>query len=452
VTPGCAVLDIGAGTGIWAIAAAKLGAGRVVAVDMDELLVGVIRMLADEHGVSDRVEAVCARSFDLQAGREFDVVVSETIGFLGYDERIVDVMADARSRFLRDGGHIIPETVALYAAAGKLKGWTEAIPEGVDFDFAALSRLNLNSPRVLKRSRDVKLITRPARLVSTDLRRAASTPSVRELTASWDLFAGPEVDCVIVWVESRLASGVRLTTRRTTSWRPTVYRIAAPSGRIVRMKFSLSLTPESNYWTATYVDGESRETRSYSPEFAATQMIAAARGSGALNAGGHLVLAQEIGQPLSIELREAAPGDEEFLRTLYRTTRREEVAAFGWPDEAQDSFLTMQFEMQKNAYAIQYPNADHRIILADGVPAGRIIVDRSGEITSLTDISVLPAFRGRGIASQLIARLKSESKTIVLNVDKRNNLARRLYEKLGFVATSESELGFAMRWTRQKEA
>jgi hypothetical protein len=231
---------------------------------MDELLVGVIRMLAEEHGVSDRVEAICASSFDVGLEREFDLVVSETIGYLGYDERVVEIMADAGKRFLRDGGHIIPETVALYAAAGKMKVRTDAVPVGIDLDFHKLARLNLHSPRVLKRSRDVKLLTSPARLISTDLRRAEQTPSLRELKASWDIPEQP--DCVVVWVESRLAPGVKLSTRRrTTSWFPSVYRIEPSGRRFPRLEFELSLTPETNYWTATFVGGEDRESRRYSP-------------------------------------------------------------------------------------------------------------------------------------------------------------------------------------------
>ncbi len=408
-------------------------------------------MLADEHGVADSVEAICASSFDLQLEREFDVVVSETIGFLGYDERIVEIMFDARNRFVRERGHMIPETIALYAAAGKLKSLIETVPTGVSFDFNALNRLNLNSPRVLKRSRDIKLLTRPVRLVSTDLRRADSTPPLRELSAAWDLPSDTEADCVIVWVESRLAPGVTLSTRRTTSWLPTVYRIAPPSRSFKRMEFSLSLTAESNYWKATFIDGAIRETQSYSPEFAATEMIAAARGSGVTNERGRIVLAPDSRQPVVIELREVKSDDDEFLLGLYQATRRDEVAAFGWSEAEQNSFLTMQFEMQARAYAMQSPNADRSIILCDGVPAGRLIVDRSGETVSLIDIAVLPAFRGRGIASQLITLLKKESGTILLSVDKANASARRLYKRHGFVITGESEFAFEMQWAGESE-
>ena len=444
------MLDIGAGTGIWSIATAKLGAARVVAVDMDELLVGVIRLLADEHGVGDRVEAICASSFDLQLGREFDVVISETIGYLGYDERIVEVMADARNRFLSEGGHIIPETVSLHAAAGKLKVRTESLPVGVDLDFDALARLNRNSPRVLKRSRDVTLQTRATRLISTDLRRAEQTPSLRELTATWDLGElqpGEFPDCVIVWAESRLAPGVKLSTRRkTTSWLPAVYRIAPPSRRFNKLDFSLSLTPESNYWTATFTDGNDRESQGYSPEAAATEMIAAARGGVFTNAHGHVLLANDRQPPSVIELRDVTSDDEKFLCELYHTTRSDEVAAFGWSKAEQDSFLTMQFTMQQQAYKMQYPDAEHSVILFDGEPAGRVIVDRSAHAVSLTDIAVLPKFRGRGIASRIISRLQDEVDAIALSVDRANASARRLYEKHGFTITGESEFNFEMRW------
>jgi ribosomal protein S18 acetylase RimI-like enzyme/SAM-dependent methyltransferase len=445
VVAGAAVLDIGAGTGIWAIAAAKLGASRVVAVDMDELLVGVIRILAKEHGVSDRVEPICASSFDLHLEREFDVVVSETIGYIGYDERLVEVMGDARKRFLRDGGHIIPETISLHAAPGKLKVRTEPVPIGVDFQFNELARLNLNSPRVLKRPRDVELLGRRVCLISTDLRRADRTPSLRDLKAVWELPDGAAPDCVIVWAESRLAPHVKLSTKsKTTSWLPTVYRIAPPAGAHERLEFSLSLTPESNYWTATYIGSGNRESRSYSPEFAATEMIGAARLGGDITSErGHLLVGRELHAPSMIGLRQAAPDDQEFLRRVYYSTRKEEVEAFGWPEAEQEAFLSMQFTTQQKAYAMMFPHAEQSVILCDGVPAGRLLLNRDTNSISVVDIAVLPEFRRRGIASSILVRLQRDGAAIDLQVDKNNATARRLYERRGFQVTGET---LEMRW------
>ncbi|HEY8477477.1 MAG TPA: 50S ribosomal protein L11 methyltransferase [Chloroflexota bacterium] len=76
VRPGCAVADIGTGSGILAIAAAKLGAARVVAVDIDPVAVEV----AEENVRRNRVDrTVAVRHGDPEAARPggpFDLVVA----------------------------------------------------------------------------------------------------------------------------------------------------------------------------------------------------------------------------------------------------------------------------------------------------------------------------------------------------------------------------------------
>ncbi len=121
LTPGSAVLDIGAGSGVWAITAALLGAKRVVAVEQDGLLIGLIRALAADNGVADRVEVIEGDSLHVPLGRDFDVVVSETIGHLAFDERIIETMRDARARFLKPGGVLIPASVTLRIAPAQLR-------------------------------------------------------------------------------------------------------------------------------------------------------------------------------------------------------------------------------------------------------------------------------------------------------------------------------------------
>src|ERR1044071_4943108 len=101
VTSDSVVLDIGSGSGVWAITAAMLGARRAVAIERDEILPGLIKRLAHDNGVADRVEVVSGDSRQVQLNREFDVVVSETIGNVIFEEQIVPIMADARERFLK---------------------------------------------------------------------------------------------------------------------------------------------------------------------------------------------------------------------------------------------------------------------------------------------------------------------------------------------------------------
>ena len=160
--------------------------------------------------------------------------------------------------------------------------------------------------------------------------------------------------------------------------------------------------------------------------------------------------------PEKIALRPAVEEDGEFLFSVYASTRRSEVSAFGWADGQQDTFLRMQFEMRRRSYLMQYPKAENCVILCGDAPAGSIIVDRATDHISITDIAVLPEFRGRGIAGQMIAKLQHEAAKagvpVVLSVDKGNLNARRLYEKLGFEPAGETELSIKMCWKGMRDA
>jgi precorrin-6B methylase 2 len=273
VGPGSVVLDIGAGPGVWAIAAARLGAKRVVAIDSNELLLGVIKRLARECGVGDRVRPVFGYSTQAQLDKEFDVVVSETIGWDGFDENIVGIMADARRRFLKPGGALIPETVSLRAAAAHFKGYGDAQPDGLPFDFPYFTALKYHSPARLARKSDLRLLTKPRRLLEANLYEAEPSNLPGNLNANWELAGDEAVNCVAVWVESRLARGVKFSTRRTTSWMPVVYRVAPPSRRAAKLEFNLSFAASHVSWAAAFSGDGWRESRRYSPAEATKQIL-----------------------------------------------------------------------------------------------------------------------------------------------------------------------------------
>lgn len=152
----------------------------------------------------------------------------------------------------------------------------------------------------------------------------------------------------------------------------------------------------------------------------------------------------------AITIRPATDADGAFLLDVYVSSRAGEVAAFGWDEAQQRSFLEMQFSVRRRAYAMQYPDARCSIILCDGEPAGAIIVDRLDGRIELTDIAILPDFRSRGIASRLIRDLQNEAAgsgvPLTLNVDRTNHNAFNLYLELGFTVTGETELNLAMQW------
>ena len=77
--PGCRVLDLGTGSGVLAIAAARLGAGAVIAVDRDPEALGNARDNIERNGVDDRVTLVEGDLADLRLDAG-DVVTANLTG------------------------------------------------------------------------------------------------------------------------------------------------------------------------------------------------------------------------------------------------------------------------------------------------------------------------------------------------------------------------------------
>ncbi|MFH0862399.1 MAG: class I SAM-dependent methyltransferase [Candidatus Altiarchaeota archaeon] len=110
VKPGDRVLDVGTGTGILAMLAAKAGAGSVIGVEPAEII-EVARSVAKNNGLSN-VEFVRADIRDLKMP-PVDCIICELIGMRLTDEGLTYKVANAR-RLLKPGGRIMPERIDVY--------------------------------------------------------------------------------------------------------------------------------------------------------------------------------------------------------------------------------------------------------------------------------------------------------------------------------------------------
>jgi len=153
---------------------------------------------------------------------------------------------------------------------------------------------------------------------------------------------------------------------------------------------------------------------------------------------------------MNVELRPFSSDNQDFLFQLYASTRIHEIAPFGWSPPQQEAFLRVQFNAQQGWYQQAYPQADHQIIFAEDQPIGRILVAQEAAGTRLVDIALLPEYRGRGIGTQLIRQLIEQATQVgsVVHLHVlRTNPAIHLYERLGFVKTSEDQMYYQMERT-----
>ena len=145
----------------------------------------------------------------------------------------------------------------------------------------------------------------------------------------------------------------------------------------------------------------------------------------------------------SVRLRPAAADDEEVLLEIYASTRADELSLTNWTAPERDAFVRMQFAAQRDYYRTQYPNGDHRLILADNHQAGRLYTAESQDEILILDITLLPHLRGAGIGTPLInevlSRAMEAGKPVRIYVETRNP-SRRLFERLGFRVIEEDGL------------
>ena len=145
-------------------------------------------------------------------------------------------------------------------------------------------------------------------------------------------------------------------------------------------------------------------------------------------------------------LRDATPEDEPFLFEVYASTRIEELEGLGWNEDQKRAFIKMQFTARERTY----PRVENRIILLNGCPVGRIMVDRDDAAILLRDIALLTEYRNAGIGSRLITELMKDAtsvgKPIQLHVVA-TSPAVRLYERLGFCRTGDETAAYLeMKW------
>ena len=114
VRPGDVVLDIGTGSGVLAVAAARAGARRVYAVEGSDIAEVAERVFA-ANGVDDVVTLVPGWSRHVELPEPADLLVAEVIGNEPLEEEILETTLDARRRLLKPDARLIPHTLTLLA-------------------------------------------------------------------------------------------------------------------------------------------------------------------------------------------------------------------------------------------------------------------------------------------------------------------------------------------------
>ena len=146
IVPGARVLEVGTGTGILGMMAARAGAAEVVTCEVNPVIAERARQIVAQNGYGDRVRVVAKHSSELRIGVDLDgpadVFVSEIISGSLLNEAVLPVVEDVVPRLLRPGAAVIPYRGAIRVALAFYEGAATMRLGVIDgFDLSAFNQL-----------------------------------------------------------------------------------------------------------------------------------------------------------------------------------------------------------------------------------------------------------------------------------------------------------------------
>lgn len=257
VSEGDVVLDLASGTGILGLLACRAGASRLYSID-DGAVIALARRISTQNGFADRTTFLRGFSTRVELPERVDVVVADQIYGLGFEAGIVEYFADARRRFLKPAGRVIPESITLHVAIldddslfAQVEAWASN-PCGFNFDSVLETAANTVYLVKLRRS---SMLSSSAAVVSFDLARDPEKLLRGEVVLQ--AARSGVLHGLGGWFDAQLAPGVTMTNSPLSAERisrPQVYLpvdspIPLKAGDSVSVRISIAPLDNLATWT-----------------------------------------------------------------------------------------------------------------------------------------------------------------------------------------------------------
>ena len=211
VQPGDHVVDVGCGTAVLGMLCLQAGAAYVHAID-SSVAIEVARETLFRAGHASKADFIRGSSFQVDLPMRVDVVICDHVGYFGFDYGLIGLLADARKRFLKPGGMLIPGRLKLHIAAVESQkgrqladGWQAP---GIPFEFHWVRQNSVNSKHAVNLQRE-ELLTAPSKLCCINLQ--ADQPDFFSWSAYLTLKRDGVLHGLAGWFECELAESVWMT-------------------------------------------------------------------------------------------------------------------------------------------------------------------------------------------------------------------------------------------------
>jgi ubiquinone/menaquinone biosynthesis C-methylase UbiE len=146
VREGDVVLDLGTGLGTFAFFAAKVGAKKVYGIDKKDI-VEMAKELCKFNNLIEKVIFYKGNSDDIDLPEKVDLIVTEMLWSLFISKSTMKSIKDAREKFLKEKGRIMPESVRIYLApVGNQNVYNDIVSvNGYGIDWTPAAKMTVNN-------------------------------------------------------------------------------------------------------------------------------------------------------------------------------------------------------------------------------------------------------------------------------------------------------------------
>lgn len=245
VKPGMTVFEIGTGTGILAMLAARAGAAHVYTCERRPEVAQAARDIIARNGLAERISVIAKDACAVRLGADIperaDLFVAEIVdnGLLG--ENVLALTELARAEFLRPDAILIPQRISTVGYLVSGQGHREAyyMDSAMGFDLTPFNRF---APLVISSGKgggDVEPLSEAVELYGFDLHADAESEGALQvsLTANQSGVA----EGVMRWLRLDFGAGILFENRppQNSSWEPLLHVL--PSSRVVRAGDSVDI-------------------------------------------------------------------------------------------------------------------------------------------------------------------------------------------------------------------
>jgi protein arginine N-methyltransferase 1 len=232
VTSQDCVVDVGTGTGVLALFAAAKNPRKIYALDHSKTMVNYAKAIAEANGITNVTFVACS-SYKFRPPEPIDVILQEQMGYVLFEEEMLEIILDVRDRCLKPGGRILPAAFEFYLEPVQLRK-QERIPFIQD---QRVQRLNFPRPPIELKSgyylrwidpEDVEfLLCDPGPVFAFNLTTLTLDQIPKQFSASKPVKQAGQLDGICMYFKAIFDDDISLSTgpeAAKTHWWMLLYR------------------------------------------------------------------------------------------------------------------------------------------------------------------------------------------------------------------------------------